>query len=317
MPNDASSPSSRLSGKIAVIILNFNNALDTIRCVESIHRFEREACDAIIVDNCSTDDSLELIEKNLNPNIYHLIASHSNNGYAAGNNQGIAYAASKGYPYICVLNNDTALIGNCLSRLAGYLEQDSDCSIVGPAICEYNRPDIVQSAGAAISLFTGIVKAIGAGKPFTTLPPIAYTCDYIGGACMMFRTSDLERLHYLPENYFLFFEETEWCFRASKEVGAVKCVPNLSILHKGSASIDKNNINKSDLLIKNNVVFERRNATYPEFALYSIRFFIITLGSLILHGPKALRRFKLFHEAARETRNCGGRKAWQRQGSIP
>lgn len=299
---EAMTPCIPTTPNIAVVVLNYNNAADTIDCVKSLAACEGQSCSIIVVDNCSTDDSIAEMQAALAAIDHHFIASPENNGYAAGNNLGISYAVSEGYSFICILNNDTLVVDDSISRLAAYLEQDKDCSIAGPAILEYHHPDMVQSAGAEINILTGSVAPLYAETPAEDLPSASYPCGYIGGACMMFRTTDLDRLHYLPENYFLFFEETEWCYRASKHVGPVKCIPNLAILHKGSASISKNNVNKSELIIKNRVVFEKRNATPLEFSIFAIRFFVVSAGSVLLHGKSSFKRFSLFFQALREAK---------------
>lgn len=295
-------PKTAASKKIAVIILNFNNADDTVECAKSLSQFEGQTCSIIVVDNCSTDNSIDTLAEGLKTIDHHLIVSPENHGYAAGNNLGIKYAISNDYDYICILNNDTLVIDNSISQLASFLSRDHRCSVAGPAIREYRQPDIVQSAGAEINILTGSIDPLYAGTPFIDLPPSSYACGYIGGACMMFRACDFERLGYIPENYFLFFEETEWCYQATKHVGPVKCVPTLSILHKGSASISKNNVNKSELIAKNRVVFEKRNATPLEFVIFALIYLIVSVFSVVLHGKSSLERFRLFSQGVREAK---------------
>lgn len=300
--SQTSSGISSTTGKIAVVVLNYNNAPDTIECVKSLAAHEGQSCLIIIVDNSSTDNSVEEIRRGLAGIDHHLIISPDNRGYAAGNNLGIRYAVSRDCDFVCILNNDTLLTTNSVSQLATYLDQDPGCSVAGPAILEYSNPGIVQSAGANINLLTGSVAPLYEGASSSSLPSESYTCGYIGGACMMFRSSDLERLHHLPENYFLFFEETEWCYQASRHVAPVKCVPSISILHKGSASISKNNVNKSDLIIKNRVLFERRNANPIEFLVFALRFLVVSTLAIAIHGKSSLKRFGLFSQALREAK---------------
>lgn len=254
---------------LGFVILNFNGADDTLACLECFP-VAAHGIMLFIVDNASTDDSFERLQCSdalVARDYCELIQSGENLGYAGGNNLGIRRALDRGCTHICVLNNDTAICLTELSKLADYLDADSTCAFVGPVILENDGTgQTVQSAGASINLWTGNVSARSGGADRKSLSG-SFPCDYIGGACIMFRADDLTELGVIPECYFLFFEETEWCFRAQRKGRTVVCCADAAIVHKGSASIHKIGGLSNYLLTRNTMRFELRNASKVQAAV--------------------------------------------------
>lgn len=241
--------------KTAIIILNYNGAEDTIACVESI---ADTACpaDVVVVDNASADSSCAWLKEQL-PSAVELLTSDVNLGYAGGNNIGIKYAFDKGYEYICVLNNDTVLTEDFLSPCVKELEDNQDIAFIGPTIVNYSDGK-VQSTGGNIDINRAYVDCKNMGAEYKPEPKMLQS-DYIGGACMVFRRAIIEELGMIPESYFLFFEETEWCYRAIKQGYRNVCLNTVKLRHKGSASIDKIGGLNEYLMTRNKIAFLRRN----------------------------------------------------------
>ena len=241
--------------KTAIIILNYNGAEDTLACVESIKTVGFPA-DVIVVDNASVDDSYSVLKTQLPENVV-LLSSDVNLGYAGGNNIGIRYALGKGYPYICVLNNDTVATEDFISPCLDKLEENPDIAFIGPTIVNYSD-GLVQSTGGNININRAYVDCKNVGIVYTSEPEMIQS-DYIGGACMVFRREIAEQLGVIPENYFLFFEETEWCYRAVKAGYRNICLNTVKLRHKGSASIAKIGGLNEYLMTRNKIAFLRRN----------------------------------------------------------
>ena len=251
---------------LGVVILNYNGVEDTIACVECFS-VVGDGIKLFVVDNASTDGSFEYLRacEALSVRTYcELIQSDSNLGYAGGNNLGIKRALACGCTHICILNNDTKLNQAELVKLADYLDADTRCAFVGPVLLENDGTErTVQSAGANINLWTGDVSVRSHGVDRESLSG-SFACDYIGGACIMFRACDSDALGLIPECYFLFFEETEWCLRAERAGRTVVCCADAAIVHKGSASIQKIGGLSGYLLARNTMRFEARNASKPQ-----------------------------------------------------
>lgn len=244
---------------IYTIVLNYNNYDDTYECIESLRKiiFSSDFVNKIIlIDNYSTDDSFEKL-KNIYDDIV-FIQTDKNLGYACGNNLGIKYAISEEADYICILNNDTLVEDNFIEPCIAALKKTKNLAFVGPVIEEY-KSDRIQSSGGDIMFNRGLIKIKNNGLKRKDLEYVI-DCDYIGGACMVFKASLIEEIGLIPENYYLFFEETEWCYRAKKKGLKNQCITNTYIKHKGSASIDMIEGLHPYLMERNRVVFLMRNA---------------------------------------------------------
>lgn len=244
-----------MEAKVCIIILNYNNYEDTIECIKSIKNvIPFEMIDIVVVDNNSTNDSVNVIENQFQDII--MIKSNVNKGYAYGNNLGLKYAIENRYKYTCVLNNDTIITENFLE--ACIIELGKDVAFISPTLMEYSDKEYIQSTGGDILIDRGIVTRKNNGMKRDQLPNIIET-DYVGGACMFFETDIIKELGFIPEEYFLFYEETEWCYKAKKLGYRNLCLTNTYIYHKGSVSISKIGGLSDYLMKRNRVVFVKRN----------------------------------------------------------
>jgi GT2 family glycosyltransferase len=275
---------------VFIIILNFNGYQDTIKCVESLSNILYKNFRIIIVDNNSTDNSV-LILKQTFPKI-DIIQTEANLGYAAGNNFGIKYAVECGAQYLCILNNDTIAHEDFLSPLVRRLNSNSQKTIIGPMILEKDNHTI-QSTGARIDMLRGRVPVINSGKIKKEISNKLIECDYIGGACLLFRCDSINELGLFPENYFLFYEETEWCLRAKKNGFQIVCDPSTSIVHEGSSSIKRVSGLIEYLLSRNRVVFMRRNSNVYTFSVFMIYLNFETIFKVMM-GKKSIKTFCYF-----------------------
>lgn len=254
---------------VYIIILNYNNYKDTIECVNSVIDIEYENIKILIVDNNSTNDSYKKLKEEFNNKVI-LIKSKKNLGYAGGNNLGIKYALDNNADYICILNNDTLVPKTFLTRMIPFMEQNGEFAIVGPTILYDNIDNLVQSTGAKIDMIRGKTPSINRGKKYCEIKQKIINCDYIGGACILLRSEVIKKIGYIPENYFLFYEETEWCYNAKKKGFPVICYTNEYIIHKGGKSIVKIGGLNEYIKERNRVVFVKRNADFFILILFYI-----------------------------------------------
>ena len=260
---------------IYIVILNYNNYCDTKECIDGLlkHQSNENYNEKIIlVDNHSKDGSGDRLYNDFKNNII-FIKNSVNYGYAAGNNVGIKYAIDHNADFLCVLNNDTLANEDFITPCLRYLEENSDVAFVSPTIENYNN-NFVQSTGGDIFFEKGCVTVKNNGSERDNLPQTVES-DYLGGACLIFKSELINAIGLIPENYFLFFEETEWCWKAKKQGLHNICITTTYIKHKGSASIDTINGLHAYLMERNRVVFLRRNA--PSNFIYMRAIIFLTI----------------------------------------
>ena len=269
---------------VGIIVLNYKNVDDTEECIGSLKKIDYKNYFIVIVDNNSQDGSFEKLSK-LYPELT-VLEIGENRGYAAGNNFGIKQALQKGADYICILNNDVVVEPNFLGKLVSYMEQNPKVGITGANICEYYNKEVVQSTGFVINYHTARTPGISKGKKQKNIINKApLPCDAVCGACMLIRKEVISKVGLIPEIYFLFYEETEWCVRTKKAGFEIVSIMDAIVYHKGSATVKKTKGLSNYYMQRNSVLFERRNASILQNIIF---FMFITARGIyhILHGDK-------------------------------
>ena len=248
--------------KACIIILNYNGFADTKECINSIlENIELTKNKIVVVDNGSSKGEIELLRNLCKNEKICLIETHKNLGYARGNNVGIQYAIVNQFVYICILNNDTIIVEDFLTPCMETLSLHHEVGFLGPAIIDY-KTNKIQSTGGEIDMLRGRVDLLNPGAdPKIILKGNRFvSCDYVGGACIICRTDLIEKIGTIPENYFLFYEETEWCYKALKIGYRNLCQTDTIVIHKGSQSTNHYRGLQEYLMARNRVVFVKRNA---------------------------------------------------------
>lgn len=233
---------------VAIILVNWNAYTDTIECLKSINELTNANFKVFLVDNGSTDYSYNKFEKYLlnegKELTYEisLIDSKGNLGFAGGNNVGLKQAYEEGFEYFWLLNNDTTVESNALSVLVDYLEEHKEVGVTGSKIYYYGTNKI-WFAGGTVNTKLGKSKHIGMRENDEGQFDSIREVDYITGCSLCFRKEVLEDTGYMNEDYFLYYEETEWNIRIRKNNWSIKYVPESVVHHKVSfASGGENNL---------------------------------------------------------------------------
>ncbi|MGG3006026.1 glycosyltransferase family 2 protein [Geobacillus stearothermophilus] len=224
---------------VAIIILNWNAYDDTFECLKSLEHLTYPYFHVFLVDNASKDGSFDKLQQDYKDGKFHIpitfIQTGANLGFAGGNNVAIREAYKQGYQYFWMLNNDTVVDSNALTSLVEVLKKDKQVVIVGSKIYYYGT-DIIWFAGGRINTFTSAIRHIGQGKKDIGQYNKRKYVDYITGCSLLFRRELIDAVGYMEEDYFLYYEETDWNIRARKQGYHVMYVPESIVYHKVSVS---------------------------------------------------------------------------------
>ncbi len=215
--------------KAAIIILNWNGGEDTFACLESLRALDYPDRLIVLVDNASTDGSPETVLRRF-PEA-SLVRNAENLGYAAGNNAGIRYALEQGADYIFLLNNDTAVEPDFLSRLVEAAERDPALGIIGPKILFFGSRTLWY-AGGFLDRATGLTYHRGENEPDRGQYDLPGPVDFASGCGLLARRAVFEQLGGFDPDYHHGYEDTDLCLRAKAAGFGVGYLPRAVIYHR-------------------------------------------------------------------------------------
>ncbi len=194
--------------KVSVVILNWNGKEFLDGCLSTLRELRYKPLEVILVDNNSSDGSADYIAKKF-PWV-KLIRNTYNSGFAEGNNIGYKNSTGK---YILFLNNDTKVTADFLTVLVKELESDRSIGCIQPQMRIMNSPDLQDEAGGYLTQ-GGFLYHYGYRKKYSR--PV-YKCKRevfsVKGACMLIPRRILEEVGLFDPDFFIFFEETDLCYR--------------------------------------------------------------------------------------------------------
>ena len=170
-----------------------------------------------------------------------IIGTGSNLGFAGGNNVGLRYIMARGdHGFVWLLNNDTVVRPDALSRMLQRLQEKPAAGICGSTLMYYDQPDLIQGRGGArYNRFLGIIRYIdrfSRQDAGINADAVERQMSYVAGASMLVSRSFLESVGLMNESFFLYFEELDWCARAKGKF-AMAYAPLSLVYHKEGSSI--------------------------------------------------------------------------------
>lgn len=218
---------------VSIIIVNWNGKKHLSRCLRSLVEIKYSNFEVIVVDNGSSDGSVEYIKRNFSQ--VKIIQNKKNLGFAGGNNIGIKKAKGE---YVLFLNNDTEVTPNLLSILIDALEKDDKIAIAQPKIIFMDSNKL--QAGGDFLTSSGFLYHYGYGKDpndprYNKKMEIFSAC----GACMVARSDIIRRIGPFDLDFFCYFEESDLCWRVNLAGYKVLYVPDAVVYHKGYGTSHK------------------------------------------------------------------------------
>ena len=228
MISQAQSPDK--TGRFLVpVVLNFRRPEDTAQCLATLFA-SRYTCSKVFVLNYPAADPADGLG-DFGPAV-DVVPIEENLGYAGNNNIGIELACEAGADWILLLNEDTILDPECLSRLLELGESDERIGIVGPLVYHFDEPNVIQSAGGLLDK-NWESRHIGVNEVDRGQFDRPMRVDWISGCAIMVRREVVEQVGGLDERFFMYWEEIEWCIRAKKAGWKIMSVPGARLWHKG------------------------------------------------------------------------------------
>ena len=255
-----------VSPHVAVVIVNYKGRDDTLECLASLDHVTYPHYSVIVVDQASNDGTPAAIRAAFPATL--LLENAINDGFAGGSNRGIRQAMDAGADYVFLLNNDTTVAPDLLDRLVAWMETWPDVGISGPLMLYYSDPKVIWSAGGYISPHGGSAMNFQGNEPTPhDAEELGYTnASFIVGCGLMVRRAVLEQIGLLDEQFFLYYEEADFCARARRAGWKIHTVWAARLWHKVSRSTGTDSELTLYYMRRNQLLFLERNSRRPTLA---------------------------------------------------
>jgi GT2 family glycosyltransferase len=239
MPIEPDKRCDNSSALVWILLVNWNGKNDTLACLASLRKASYQPRHILVVDNASTDGSVEAIRAQF-PEV-EVLANPRNERFAAANNQGMQMALQAGAELVLLLNNDTEVAPDFLDHLVQAVHSRDDAGMAAPKIYYHHNPNLLWFAGGKINLWTGRIwhrglRQLEFPEQMQHVSAAPEVVDYLTGCAILAKRACIDKIGGLDENYFMYAEDADWCWRA-RQAGFV-CVyqPTAKIWHKVGAS---------------------------------------------------------------------------------
>lgn len=221
--------------KVAVIVLNWNNALDTIDCLKSVYLSENVSFTVWVVDNGSQDHSLNQIKKAFPQARY--VEHQENLGFAEGNNRALKIAYEQGYDFFFLLNNDATIRSNTLSILQREALLHPEAGVLGPMIYYHDEPNRIWYGGGGWSFEMATFYHLRANEieENFSVNKVEET-EYVCGCAFFVKREVIEKVGLMDKRFFLNWEEVDWCWRMRAQNFKCLVITEAKTWHKVSQS---------------------------------------------------------------------------------
>lgn len=216
--------------EVGIVICNYNKEDAVLECIQSVLESKFTDFDLYVVDNGSTDRSVEKIRSTYGDRLT-LIVNKENLGGSGGFNTGLRTAYEKGYPYLMCIDNDALLDENAVGNLHAFLEEHTEAGIAASKIYHLEQPDHIQQFGQKID-FEYYCTEVPHLNMFEdgSMPEYLYV-DSVAACSLMIRREVIERIGFMPEENFLYWDDTEWCYLCNRAGFLVASVGTSKALH--------------------------------------------------------------------------------------
>ena len=229
--------------KVGIVICNYNKKDKVLQCIQSVLEQKFKDFDLYVVDNASMDRSAEAIKNAYRDKVViiqkdenqrddsdrisrmqndadriFLIQNDENLGGSGGFDRGLSEAAKKNYTYLMCIDNDAMLDENAVGELVKFLDSHEDTGIAASVILNLENPDTIQNFGQKIDFKTFSTEPLYVNEYFTHEIPDVNFSDAVPACSLMIRKSITEKIGFLPKDFYLYWDDTEWCTRV-RELG--------------------------------------------------------------------------------------------------
>ena len=282
MPDSSNSP------VISILVVNWNTRQFLQQCLESIFNQSSDTpFEVIVVDNASTDDSIQMVKTNF-PQVT-LIQNSENTGFARANNKAARISRAD---YLLLLNSDAYLSSGALDQMVRFASASKSVDVLGVRLLnpdgsfQFSYADFPTLWREFLILSTLGRRLFRKNYPSHN-PEIergAQKVDYVNGACFLVRREIYEKVGGLPDQYFMYAEEVDFCLEVHRSAGQVWYHPQIEVFHHGSASSKKRMSAREGDMYQSRVRLIRKYRGNLAAEILKIEMVLLTAPKILWHS---------------------------------
>lgn len=263
---------------LSIVIVSYNSKALLRDCLQSVLDTAADLSpETVVVDNASSDGNVSMMRKEFP--MVRVIANSENLGFARATNQGIAAATGE---YILLLNPDTRVLPGALAALTRFMDEHPEAGAVGPRLLNVDGT-LQPSCHAFPNMRAHFLDISGICRRFTwtqrwragKMHDQPCAVDWVMGACLLLRRRAIQQVGPLDEDYFLYSEEMDWCYRARRLGWQTFFTPAADVIHVGGGSSDK--VGRSIVLLYRSLFLFYRKHRSP-WSLLILKILVVVLS---------------------------------------
>lgn len=268
-----------MKDKYNIIIVNYNSGKNLLNCLLSLQNQTNDLqLKTVIVDNNSQDDSLIVIKQKY-PYL-KIILNNNNLGFAKANNIAIKYCLEKGADYIYLINPDTISQSGSISSLLKTIKTHKNIGIVSPVLKVRKDGKELYDIGAGFNKILGRTKHIHQNNKLNG----DIEQELVSGCAMLIKKEVFKKINYFDEQFFLYFEDSDFCLRAKKAGFKIMIAAKALVDHKISSSFEEKSWKKIYYLAQSNILFIKKNVCWYFWPLAYL--YVILLIMMMIIKPR-------------------------------
>lgn len=276
---------------VSIILVNYNGKNYIKQCIQSILKSEYKNFELVVVDNDSSDQSLDDIKEELGDFRIKIVRNSKNLGFAEANNIGVNHTKGK---YVALLNIDTIVHSTWLEELLWVMEHDCTIGVAQPKLLSLDDHTTYDSAGDYLDFFGNCFRRGGSWyEKDNGQYDIVQDIFSARGAALITRKEIIEKIGLFDDNFFMFFEDFDFCWRVRLYGKRVVFVPQAVVYHKGGGISTTQQSSESANMhaFKNQFICLIKNYNTHNMIKYAILYLIIYLTTgLFLFEPFIIKR---------------------------
>lgn len=265
--------------KVGIVLVNYNGKNYNEECIDSILKSTYKNIEVIVVDNASSDNSVKILKEKYSNDII-VVETGLNLGFSGGNNVGIKLALEKKCDFILLLNNDTVISEDMIEVM---LKSSiiNEYAVISPKIYYYDNKKVIWSAGADMIWKKGIPAQRGIDEVDEGQYDIECNVEIATGCCLLIHKNIIHRVGFLPDDYFLYYEDTDYTTKIVRDGYKLLYIPSAKMYHKVSASTGgEESFNYIYYNTRNRLLFNKKYNSKNKLT-YTFYFYITRLLKII------------------------------------